>query len=219
MMKALHDFFDGAGRPAGTEEDYNRFPAKKVLFSLIDCGTTAGAVSSAIKNDYRALVEALYPLAPPGRSDLIELSFDKSGRLYELQGITLLVGDQALIDVLTFCAFLQAPAQWPAGLVVSLPDQTAIVAAAAALQPKVAKLVKSTFQSPPHMAGDYAYTGVAALYKPFVILGDDPYIVSAFRASYETFRFAKETLVIPPPGGGVTECSWTQYAFDRYPWI
>jgi hypothetical protein len=219
MMQALQDFFNGAGRPPGTNADYNRYPATKVLFSLVDCGTTAGFVSSALRTEYKALVQSLYPLGPPGRSQLLELSFDKSGRLFELQGIKLLVGDQALIDILTLCAFLQTPAQWPAGLAVSQQDQKAIGAAAAALQTKVAALVTSRFQSPPQAPGDYTYRGVAALYKPFAIWGDDPYIVHAFRSSYESFRFAKETLIAPPPAGGATECSWTQYAFDRHPWF
>jgi hypothetical protein len=219
VMQELKDFFDGIGPHATSIPGYNRYPATKVLFSLLDCGTTAGFVSSALRTEFQALVQSLYPLGPQGRSALIELSFEKAGRLFELQGVQLLVGDQALIDLLTLCTFLQAPAQWPAALVVSLPDRNAIVAAAAALRPRIAALVTSGFQSPPYVPGEYVYTGAAALYKPFAIWGDDPYIVHAFRAPYETLRFSKETLVTPPPAGGTAECSWTEYAFDRYRWI
>jgi hypothetical protein len=219
MMQELNDFFDGVGLPAGTAPDFNRYPAKKVLFSLIDCGTTAGFVSAAMRTEYQALVQALYPLAAAGRSALIEKPFPTSGRLFELSGVKLEVGDQALIDILTFCGYLQTPNQWPASLVVSLPDQNAIAAAALALQGRVAALITSEFQSPPQVPGDLIYTGVAALYKPFAIYGNDPYIMSAFRSSYEALRFSQETLVTPPPGGGATECSWTQYAFDQYNWL
>jgi hypothetical protein len=219
MMTVLNNFFEGVGRPAGTPPDYNRYPATKVLFSLIDCGATAGAVSSALKNECRTLVEALYPLGAAGRSALIELSFEKAGRLFELQGVNLVAGDQALVDILTFCAYLKTPAQWPAGLVVSAPVQNAITAAALALETKVTAVVTSTFQSPPLVPGDFVYKGVAALYKPFAIFGHDPYIMGAFRSSYETFRFSQETIVTPAPGGGAAECSWTQYAFDRHKWF
>lgn len=219
MMTALNDFFDGVGRPPGAPQDYNRYPAKKVLLSLMDCGTTVGAVSTAMQAKWQTLVQALYVLGKPGRSALIEQSLGNAGRLFELEGVNIRVGDQALIDILTFCAYLKTPALWPAAVGGTPPERTAIAAAALALQARVQALVTSTFQSPPLAAGDPIYTGVAALYKPFVIWGDDPYIMAAFRSSYEKLRFSKETLVTPAPGGGATECSWTEYAFDRYKWF
>jgi hypothetical protein len=217
MMTTLENFFNGAGRPAGAPQDYNRYPATKVLFSLMDCGTTAQFVSLAMQTEYLTLVTALYPLGPDGRSKLIELSYGAAGRIFELSGVDLIAGDEALIDILTFCGFLQAPTRWPAGLGLTSLQQTAITGAAAALQPKVATLVTNTFQSPPIAAGDPVYRGVAALYKPFAVFGNDPYIMAAFRTSYENLQFSKRTLA-PLPVGGTTECSWTQYAFDRYPW-
>ncbi len=220
MMQVLQDFF-GDVLPPGTPPGYNRYPATKVLFSLMDCGPTAGAVSSALRTEYQALVQALYPLGPAARSALIELSFEKAGRLYELAGAHLEVGDQALLDVLTFCAYLQTPTVWPPALAVSTADENAIVAAARAVEQQLATIVTARFQSPPQVTGEWVYTGVAALYKPFAIFGDDPYIVNAFRSSYEKFRFAQETDVTPPPpsSGGTSGQSWTQYAFDRYKWF
>ena len=219
MMTVLNDFFNGVGRPPGEPPDYNRYPAKKVLFSLADCGTTAQFVSSAMKAEWQGLVQALYVLGKPGRSALIEQSFDKAGRLFELESTNIRVGDQALLDVITFCTHLLTPAQWPAAVGGTPAERTAITAAASALQAKVQALVTRTFQVPAPVPGDFAYRGVAVLYKPFVIWGDDPYIMAAFRSSYESFHFSKETIVIPPPAGGVDECSWTQYAFDRHKWF
>ena len=220
MMTVLDNFYNGVGRPAGEPPDYNRYPATKVLFSLMDCGATAGAVSSAIKNDFQGLVQSLYPLSEVRRSLLIERKgqqAEQAGRLFELAGAQLKVGDQALIDILTFCAYLQTPGQWPADLIVSQTEKNAIAAAAAAVQGNVAALITSTFQSPARVPGDFVYTGAAALYKPFGLWGQDPYIMGAFRSSYETLRFSCETRVLPSPGAA--ECSWTQYAFDRYKWF
>ena len=210
MMTVLKDFFDGCGLPPSLPPDYNRYPATKVLFALMDCGDTAGAVTSTMKAEWQALVRSLYILDKPGRSLLIDQAEARSGRLFELLDATLQVGDQALVDILTLCAYLKTPAQWPSALVVAPQDQNAITSAALALEAKVLTLVTSTFQSPPPLPGAKPYSGVAALYKPFVILGDDPYIMAAFRSSYERFRFSKETRVMPPPPGGVRECSWTQ---------
>jgi hypothetical protein len=218
MMTALNNFFDGAGRPPGAPQDYNRNPAKKVLLSLMDCGTTVGAVSSAMQVKWQTLVQALYDLGKPGRSALIEQSAANAGRLFEVDVLNIRVGDQALIDILTFCAYLQTPALWLAAVGATPLQKTAITAAAGALQAKVQALVTSTFQSPPQVVGDPLYTGVAALYKPFVIVGEDPYIMAAFRSSYEKLRFSKETLVTSA-AGAATECSWTEYAFDRYKWF
>lgn len=217
MMTALNNFFDGAGRPAGAPPDYNRYPAKKVLWSLMDCGATAAAVSSSMQAEWLALVQALYFLGKPGRSALIEQSPANTGRLFELEGVNIRVGDEALIDVLTFCAYLQTPSVWPAAVGGTAAQRTAITTAAGALQTKVQTLVQQTFQSPALAAGDPIYRGIAALYKPFVIWGDDPYIMAAFRSSYEKLRFSQETLVKPAPGA--SECSWTEYAFDRYKWF
>ena len=222
MMTVLKDFFDGVGLPPGTQPDYNRYPAKKVLFSLMDCDATAGAISSTITPEFHALVQALYPLGAAGRSALIErqaLQPEKSGRLFEMAGIDLKVGDQALIDIITLCAYLQTPAQWPAAVVVSPSQQSAITTAAAALQTKIALVITNKFQSPPQVAGEHVYTGVTALYKPYFILGNDTYILGASRPSYEKFRFATETLVTPSPAGGTGQCSWTQYAFDQFQWL
>lgn len=224
MMEELNNFFDGVGLPLGTPPDYNRYPATKVLFSLIDCGTTVGALSSAITPEYLALVQSLFPLGPDRRSTLIERNAQQpeiAGRLFELTGAALRAGDQALLDILTFCAYLQAPNQWPAALVVSQAEENAVVGAAAALQAKLAAAIVSRFQSPPAVAGSLVYTGAAVLYKPFGVWGDDPYIVGAFRSSYECLRFAQETDVTPPapPTGATSQRSWTQYAFDRYKWF
>jgi hypothetical protein len=222
MMKELKDFFCGVGLSSGMPPDFNRYPAKKVLFSLMDCGTTAGFISAAMKTEWQALVQSLYPLGADGRSILIERQMqqpEQAGRLFEMSGTSLQVGDQALIDVLTFCAYLRAPNTWPAALVVSQADQTAIGAAAAALQAKVATVITTTFQVPQPVAGDFVYTGAATLYKPYVIGGDDPYIMGAFRSSYDCLRFATETDATPPPPPGTSNRSWTQYAFDRYDWI
>ena len=222
MMMVLKDFFDGVGLPPGTQPDFNRYPAKKVLFSLMDCGATAGEISSAITPEFQALVQSLYPLDAAGRSALIErqaLQPEKSGRLFELDWIDLKVGDQALIDILTFCAYLQAPTQWPAAVVVSQPEEDAITAAAAALQTKITLVVTDKFQSPPQVAGEHVYTGVTALYLPYVVLGKDYFIMGASRLSYQQFRFSIETLVTPSPAGGTGECSWTQYAFDQFKWL
>jgi len=219
MMQELKDFFDGVGLPPGTAPDYNRYPATKVLFSLMDCGATAGKVSADMTPEWQALVQALYDLGKPGRSALIEQPGGASGRLFETAGADLRVGDQALIDILTFCAYLQTPNQWLAAVGATTAQKNAITSAGAALQNKVGNLILEVFQSPPPAAGDPAYTGVAVLYKPLIIVGNDPYIVGAFRVPYETLRFSKETRVMPPPGGGAAECSWTQYAFDRYKWF
>lgn len=224
MMQELNDFFDGKGRPAGAPQDYNRYPATKVLFSLIDCGTTAGFISTAMSAEWQAVVQSLYPLGADRRSTLIEREAqqpEQAGRLFELSGTALRVGDQALIDILTFCGYLQTPAQWPAALVVSQTERDAIVAAAAALHAKVAGVITTTFQVPPRVAGDFLYTGTAVLYKPFFVGGNDPYIMSAFRSSYDSLRFAKETDATPPPppASGTSVRSWTQYAFDQYKWI
>ena len=219
MMTVLCNFFSGVGRPAGEPPDYNRYPATKILFSLVDCDTTAGSVSSAMQAEWQALVQALYALGRPGRSAVIEQSLEKAGRLFELDGLSIRVGDQALVDVLTLCAYLQTPVQWPATAGGTAPERAAIVSAASVLQARVQALVASRFQVPAPALGDLPYTGVAVLYKPFVIWGDDPYIMAAFRSSYEGLRFSKETIVMPPPAGGVDECSWTQYAFDRHKWF
>ena len=173
VLQVLQDFYDGKALLPPTPPDYNRYPAKKVLFSLMDCGTTAGAVSSALRPDYLTLVQALNPLGPAARSALIELSFEKAGRLFELSGADLTVGDQALIDILTLCAHLQTPAQWPATLQGS-PQEAAIKAAATALEASLKTIIASTFESPNHVPGAFVYTGVGALYKPFAIFGDDP---------------------------------------------
>ena len=222
MMTVMKDFFDGVGLPPGTPPDHNRFPAKKVLLSLMDCGATAGEISSAIELEFRALVQSLFPLGAAGRSALIErqaLQPEKSGRLFEVDGIDLKVGDQALIDILTFCAYLQAPTQWPAAVVVSQPQENAITAAAAALQTKIALVVTDKLQSPPQVAGEHVYRGVTALYLPYIVLGKDFFIMGASRDSYKKFRFSTETVVTPAPAGGTGECSWTQYAFDRFKWL
>ena len=218
MMDILKNFFDGIGPPPVAPPDFNRYPATKVLFSLLDCRSTAGSVSSDVKTEFAALVQALYPLGKPGRSKLIDKAAGKAGRLYELSGASLQVGDQALIDILTMCAYLQTPAQWPATLVVAPADQTAITTAAQALEAKVRGLITRTFQSPDAGPGDLVYTGVTALYKTFAVFGDDPFIQSTYRSSYEGLRFSKETIITPPPVAGGAQCSWTEYAFDRYPW-
>jgi hypothetical protein len=219
MMTVLENFFNGTALPPGVPPDYNRFPATKVLLSLMDCGPTAGEVSLGMRAEWQALVQALYVLGQPGRSALIEQPFATAGRLFELEGVNLRVGDQALIDILTFCAYLTQTNLWPAAAGGTPQERTAIVNAAGALEARVRALVRITFQSPAAVANDPIYTGVAALYKPFVILGDDPYIMAAFRSSYEGLRFSAETRVNPPPAGGVDECSWTQYAFDRHRWF
>jgi hypothetical protein len=217
MMTALKNFFDGVGLPAGVPPDYNRYPAKKVLWSLMDCGATVAAVSAAMQAEWQTLVQALYFLGPKGRSALIEQSPVNACRLYELEGANIGVGDEALIDVLAFCAYLQTPAKWSTGVGGTSQQRTAITTAAGDLQKKMQALVQQTFQSPPLAAGDPIYTGVAALYKPFQIWGNDPYIMAAYRSSYEKLRFSKDTLVTPAPGA--TECSWTEYAFDQYDWV
>jgi hypothetical protein len=217
IMTALNNFFDGVGLPVALPPDYNRYPAKKVLWSLMDCEATVGAVSATMQAEWQTLVQALYFLGPPGRSALIEQSPANTGRLFELEGVNIRVGDQALIDVLAFCTYLQTPTLWPATVGGTSSQRTAIATAAGALRAKVQAFVQQTFQSPAPAAGDPIYTGVAVLYKPFVIWGDDPYIMAAYRSSYENLRFSKETLVTPAPGA--TECSWTEYAFDQYDWV
>jgi hypothetical protein len=223
MMDVLKNFFNGVGLPAGTPSHYNRFPAKKVLFSLLDCTFSAGAVSESMQTEFLKLVEALRPLGKAGRSLLIDRAAQKAGRLYELSGLTLQVGDQALIDIVTLCNYLRTPAQWPNTLAVTPAQQSAITSAAQALQAKLEgsppsqALIRRTFQSPDYVPGDLAYKGITALYKTFAIFGEDPFIENAYRSSYDRLRFSKET-VTPPDAAGV-KYSWTDYAFDRYPWF
>jgi len=210
LLGLLKAFFDVGGN--------NIYPNKKVLFSLLDCGDTQDHVSNSITTSYLNLVKALQPLGPDGRSKLIDQSDGTAGRLYEMSGGSIQVGDQSLIDVLTMCTYFQAPDQWPPSLVVATADRDEIVKCAGSLQQAVDALIVDRFQSPPQATSVPVYTGVTALYKTWIPSGDDVYIDNTFRVPYEALRFSKETLYAP---GSPTadEVSWTQYAFEQYPWV
>jgi hypothetical protein len=209
LLRILKGFFDAGGN--------NTYPNTKVLFSLFDCRETQDYVSNSIKSPYVNLVNALQPLKPEGRSKLIDQSDGTAGRLYEMPGGSIRVGDKCLIDVLSMCTYLQTSGLWPPALTVATADRDEIVKWAGCLYGAVDALVLDNFQSPPTAPTVPVYQGVTALYKTWDP-GDDDYIDNTFRASYEALRFAKET-VYAPGATPADEVSWTQYAFEKYPWV
>jgi hypothetical protein len=213
LLTELENFFKAGGD--------NLIPAKRVLYSLMDCDVVAGAVTGWLQAPFQALVQALCPIGPQDRSKLIDQKFMAAGRLFEMSSNTLEVGDEALIDILTMCAFLKDYTQWPwpGTFAMTVVQRDAIVAAAITLEVQIKVLRKGNFEVSV-VAASLPYSGVTALYKPFNVLGVDPYIVNnTYRASYDGFRFAQETtvtLVGGPPGS--PPCSWADFAFERTHW-
>jgi hypothetical protein len=205
MFAILNAFFDVGGS--------HIHPNKKVLFALLDCSAGRDAVTGTVAQKFRRLVSALEPLGPEGRSKLIDRADGTAGRLYEFLGGTLRAGDEDLIDVLTMCDYLGNPDRWTIEMDDDLVRKE-IVAAALDLGPAISSLRVKEFQSPQRVAGDVVYTGIAVLFKTWQPPDYDLFIDSTFKGSYQALRFARETIVVP----GLDEVSWTQYAFEKYPW-
>jgi hypothetical protein len=221
MMTVLEQFFNQAGPPAtvgGPPTFPNRYPAKKVLFSLLDSHAMAGEVSWKLKGKLLALVNALNPLGVNVRYQLIDQAERTAGRLYEPKPLTsaLEVGDQALIDVLAFLAYLKTPSLWPVTRPVVETD--AIRNAADALDQELRGFRVTTFQSPARNQGEPMYEGITALYRTKnVAIGIDEFVQRTVRLDYEYLRFALDTDANPPAGPGTSATSWTEYAYEQYP--
>jgi hypothetical protein len=210
LLQKLEGFFNA--------NPNNRWPMLKVLFSLMDCAMDLGKVTAALQDPFQKLVTALDMIGPEQRSKLIDQAFAQSGRLFEMDGNRIAVGDQALIDVPTMSHYLSVPTSWPANVVVSADEAKAIADAAKTLQKALVTVVVTNFESPTATtASNLPYSGLTALYKSYAIFGEDSYIVNnTYRSSYDMFRFATETSVPATVAGEIR--SWADFAFERTEW-
>jgi cysteine peptidase C11 family protein len=218
VMNVLDHFFntDGTQLVPAQQVDYTRWPSPMVQFSLLDCGQNMGAVSDALKCPLLCLVKALEPLGKQGRDELIDRG-PAAGALTMFDQVTgrLLVGDQALIDVLTFCASVGAFDFTLLSSPITPGQKQAILDAAAAVALAVKSLLARVILCPAPVPPVPVLTGISTLYKPAITVTQDQFIEGISQGDYRLLRFSSETTVNPSPSPP-NDHSWTSYAFEQY---
>jgi hypothetical protein len=208
LLQQMQQYFDAS--PA------NRYPTPCVPYSLLDLGADAGQVSAVLTGPFQQLVTALQPLGKFGRGQLIESKPAATGRFYRYVSGTLRVGEVALIDVVTLCAYLQTAAAFVG--VTFPPGQDALIGAAAGavraallgdgVRPP---LVRGVFESVDSAADQIGFKGVSVLYKGDWWPSDATLMYAVSKSTYDTLAFAQKVTVPPLP----TVACWTVYAFEH----
>jgi hypothetical protein len=209
MLGVMKQYFNKA--PA------NRYPNPSVPCSLLDLGENFGHVSATLTGPFQDFVLELEPLGKLGRGQLIESKPTQSGRFYKYVGVTLRVGDVALIDVITLCDYLQTPAAF-VGVTFPIGQDLKIMAAAKKLRETLLgvgatpapPLVRGVFESVDTPGDSMGFKGVSVLYKGDWWPDDATLMYNVHKTTYEKLPFAQNAIAAKLP----TPACWMVYAFE-----